>query len=118
MSLSPQNPRTLPAWEKLERCFEDAKGKTLSSWFKDPQRTEKLTFAVGDFSIDLSKNLIDPDITKVFAELANQASIPERASAMVRGEEITPPKGAPSCIPSSGPPGECRAGLWREESTP
>ena len=93
MSLSPQNPRTLPAWEKLERCFEDAKGKTLSSWFKDPQRTEKLTFAVGDFSIDLSKNLIDPEITKVFAELANQASIPERASAMVRGEEINSTEG-------------------------
>ncbi|MBR4399929.1 MAG: glucose-6-phosphate isomerase [Aeriscardovia sp.] len=93
MALSPQSPRHLPAWEKLERYFEDAKGKTLSSWFKDPGRTEKLSFAVGDFNVDLSKNLIDPEITGIFAELANQAGIPERASAMVRGEEINVSEG-------------------------
>lgn len=88
MSPSPQNPKRLPAWEKLERYFEDAKKKTLSSWFEDPSRIEKLSFAVGDFNIDLSKNLIDPEIVQTFAELANQAGIPERASVMVSGEKI------------------------------
>ena len=93
MALSSQNPRLLPAWEKLERRFESIKGKDLSSWFEDPQRTEKLSFAVGDFDVDLSKNLIDSDMTSVFAELATQAGIPERASAMVKGEAINSTEG-------------------------
>lgn len=93
MAFSPQNPRLLPAWEKLERRFESIKGKNLSSWFEEPGRTEKLSFAVGDFNVDLSKNLIDSDMTSIFAELATQAGIPERASAMVRGEAINATEG-------------------------
>ena len=54
----------------------------------DPLRATRLTFEVGDLTVDLSKHLIDEDILAMLIAMANRAGLRERIDSMFTGEHI------------------------------
>ncbi len=79
------------AWAGLINAYSDfqKQGINLRQWFKDdPERTKKLSFTVGDFYIDLSKNLIKPEMLDIFAQLADEIHLDERKEALFTGRHI------------------------------
>lgn len=79
------------AWGELTRAYADfqKQGINLRQWFaENPRRTEDLSFTVGDFYIDLSKNLIQPQMLDTFAQLADEIGLEERKKALFSGGHI------------------------------
>jgi glucose-6-phosphate isomerase len=85
---SPIDPTTTAAWAALSD-HESALRPDLRSWFAaDPGRAERLTFGVGDLTVDLSKNLVTDTTLALLVELAEQVGVTDRFRAMVRGDHI------------------------------
>ena len=87
----PVDATSTKAWAALHQHFDDMQrqGIDLRAWFaKDPQRTEKLSFELGDLYIDLSKNLIQPETLSLLAQLGREVGLEERIEAMFNGEHI------------------------------
>lgn len=79
------------AWADLVKTFGEMKktGINLRQWFNDdPSRVEKLSFTVNDLYFDLSKNLITPEMIKIFAHLAEEVHLHERTEQLFTGEHI------------------------------
>ncbi|MCL1906585.1 MAG: glucose-6-phosphate isomerase [Propionibacteriaceae bacterium] len=77
---------TLPPWHtlaELNRTFNP----DLRGWFDtEPQRVKELTITAGDLYVDLSKNLITPQVRQALVDLASAMDIPTRRDAMFSGE--------------------------------
>ncbi len=85
---SPIDPTTTAAWAALSD-HESSLRPDLRAWFAaDPGRAERLTFGVGDLTVDLSKNLVTDTTLALLVELAEQVGVTERFGAMLRGEHI------------------------------
>lgn len=80
-----------PEWAALQRHFSElnSEGIDLKKWFaEEPNRVEELSFDAGDLHFDLSKNLIQPETLKLFANLAKAVHLEDRRKAMYEGVHI------------------------------
>ena len=90
---SPIDPTTTAAWAAL-LDHESALRPDLRGWFAaDPGRAERLTFGLGDLTVDLSKNLVTDDTLALLVQLAEQVGVADRFAAMLRGEHINVTEG-------------------------
>ncbi|KFI63215.1 glucose-6-phosphate isomerase [Bifidobacterium cuniculi] len=79
------------AWAELQSVYDQmqAEGVDLKKWFaEDENRVEQLSFDAGTLHFDLSKNLIKPEMLKVFAQLADEVKLAERTEQMYTGVHI------------------------------
>jgi len=85
---TPVDPTTTPAWARLRDLHADLQ-PDLRGWFAaDPQRAETFTHPAGHLHVDLSKNLVTPDVVAALLELAEQVGVAGRRDAMFAGEHI------------------------------
>ncbi|KFI68228.1 glucose-6-phosphate isomerase [Bifidobacterium magnum] len=85
-----------PSWAALQHEYDamQAEGIDLKKWFaEDENRVDKLSFDAGTLHFDLSKNLIKPEMLKLFADLAKDVKLDERTKAMYSGEHINNTEG-------------------------
>ncbi|MDO5499213.1 MAG: glucose-6-phosphate isomerase [Propionibacteriaceae bacterium] len=88
MTTTPVDPTTTPAWQTLTSLYADFT-PDLRGWFDaDPARARALTFTAGDLHVDLSKNLLTPEVSRALIDLGEQVGLPERIEAMFGGERI------------------------------
>ncbi|MBQ9680840.1 MAG: glucose-6-phosphate isomerase [Aeriscardovia sp.] len=88
---SPVDATKTRAWAELTQMYTDMhkKGIDLRRWFADePNRARELSFDAGDLRIDLSKNLIQPSMVPIFAQLAEEVHLRERTEDMFAGKHI------------------------------
>ncbi|GAB3799822.1 glucose-6-phosphate isomerase [Humibacter antri] len=85
---APVDPTTTSAWAELE-AHRDAFAPDLRGWFAtDPGRVERLSFALADLHVDLSKNLVTDDTLASLVRLAEQVGVAERFEQMLAGVHI------------------------------
>ncbi|HEV2347957.1 MAG TPA: glucose-6-phosphate isomerase, partial [Actinocrinis sp.] len=78
-----------PQWQALADHREKFGGTHLRELFAaDPQRAAKHTLAVGDLTVDLSKNLVTGETLELLLALARARGVEELRDAMFRGEKI------------------------------
>ena len=88
MPTPPIDPTTTAAWAALSD-HESTLRPDLRGWFAaDPGRAQRLTFGVGDLTVDLSKNLVTDSTLALLVELAEQVDVAGRFGAMLRGDHI------------------------------
>jgi glucose-6-phosphate isomerase len=88
--------RSVPAWGKLERHFEEIRGAHLRDLFgSDPGRGERLAAEGAGLHLDYSKNRVDETTLSLLLELARERGVEERREAMFRGERINVSEGRP-----------------------
>ncbi|MDM8301114.1 glucose-6-phosphate isomerase [Collinsella tanakaei] len=88
---APIDATSTAAWAALRKHYDEmtAAGVDLKGWFAaDPDRVKKLSFDMGEFHIDLSKNLVTDETMKLLVELAREMKIEERRDAMYSGVHI------------------------------
>ncbi|MDO5663134.1 MAG: glucose-6-phosphate isomerase [Brachybacterium sp.] len=84
----PIDPTTTEAWQSLEDQ-EAQLEPDLRAWFAaDPDRAASMTHTAADLFVDLSKNLLTPQIQQLLLQLAEDVGLEERRDAMVAGERI------------------------------
>jgi glucose-6-phosphate isomerase len=82
------DPTTTAAWSKLA-ALKAAMRPDLRGWFAaDPERAATFTRTAGDLYVDLSKNLLTPEVLQALGELADEVGLAERRDAMFSGERI------------------------------
>ncbi len=85
---APVDPTSTSAWSRL-RAARESFTPDLRGWFADDAgRVERLTFALGDLHVDLSKNLVTDEILAALVQLAEQTGVAERWAGMLRGDHI------------------------------
>ncbi len=85
---SPIDATTTSAWQALS-AHESTLTPDLRGWFAaDPQRAQRLTFRLADLHVDLSKNLVTDETLALLVQLAEETAVPQRLTAMLRGEHI------------------------------
>ena len=80
-----------PAWAALQKHYDElnAAGIDLKSWFaSDPERVAKMSFDMGEFHIDLSKNLVTDETLKLLVDLARSVDLEARRDAMYSGVHV------------------------------
>ena len=80
-----------PAWAALQKHYDEmtSAGVDLKGWFAaDPDRVSKLSFDMGEFHIDLSKNLVTDETMKLLVQLARELRVEERRDAMYSGAHV------------------------------
>ncbi len=88
MSSSPIDPTTTDAWQALSD-HESTLRPDLRAWFAaDPDRARRLTFELGDLTVDLSKNLVTDETLALLTRLAAEVGVADRFDAMLRGDHI------------------------------
>jgi glucose-6-phosphate isomerase len=81
--------RERPAWQALERHYEDIRSRHLRELFaEDDTRGERLTAEGAGLFLDYSKNRVTDETLKLLVELAQQSELAERTQAMFSGERI------------------------------
>ncbi|GAA1960969.1 glucose-6-phosphate isomerase [Microbacterium deminutum] len=76
------------AWAQLD-AHRASFTPDLRGWFaQDPDRARRLSLAVADLHVDLSKNLVTDEILASLVLLAEQTGVAERYAAMLAGEHI------------------------------
>ncbi len=88
---APIDATAAPAWAALQKHYEelDAAGIDLKAWFaSDPERVAKMSFDMGEFHIDLSKNLITDETLKLLVDLARAVDLEGRRDAMYSGAHV------------------------------
>ncbi|MEU8896282.1 glucose-6-phosphate isomerase [Nocardia sp. NPDC048505] len=77
------------AWRKLHEHHASVAERHLRELFADdPERGRELTVAVGDLHIDYSKHRVTRETLHLLVQLAEEAGVPRRRDAMLRGEHI------------------------------
>ena len=93
MTRTPVDATTTAAWTALTE-HHAALSPDLRGWFAaDPERAARLTRAVGDLHVDLSKNLVTDETLGLLVQLAGQVGLAERIEAMFSGEHINVTEG-------------------------
>jgi glucose-6-phosphate isomerase len=78
-----------PEWAALAQHAAHQEPTTLRQLFDhEPERAERLTVAVGDLTIDLSKQRVSARTIELLLALAERAGVAARRDAMQRGEHI------------------------------
>lgn len=80
---------TYSAWQKLSEHFQIIKDKTLREFFsEDPERDSKFSLTFENIFLDFSKNRINSETLSLLLELAQEAGVKEKITAMFSGEKI------------------------------
>jgi len=88
VTTAPIDATTTDAWKALG-AHQAALEPDLRGWFvADPERASRLTHAVGDLHVDLSKNLITDETLALLVRLAEKVGLADRLEAMFSGEHI------------------------------
>jgi len=88
------SPRDLQAWQALERHHGEIADTHLRDLFAaDPERGTKLIAEGAGLYLDYSKNRIIEETVGLLADLAAEAGLEERRSAMFGGERINSTEG-------------------------
>jgi glucose-6-phosphate isomerase len=78
-----------PEWAALVQHADVVRATNLRELFaQDEERAARLTFPVGDLTVDLSKQRITPRGLELLLALADRAGVLARRDAMFRGEPI------------------------------
>ncbi len=78
-----------PEWQALAAHHAAMADVHLRELFRDdPARAERLTLAIGDLTIDLSKHRVTHETVELLVALATRAGVRERAEAMFTGAHI------------------------------
>ncbi|HWI42072.1 MAG TPA: glucose-6-phosphate isomerase [Nocardioides sp.] len=83
----PTDPTTTPAWARLTELAKDFQ-PDLRSALADQEWVRRSTLAAGDLHVDLSKNLVTPEIWKALRSLADEVGVATRRDAMFAGRHI------------------------------
>jgi glucose-6-phosphate isomerase len=84
----PVDPTGTEAWTRLEE-ISGRFTPDLARWFaEDPDRVDRMTLDVADLHVDLSKNLVEPEVLDALLALAEEVGVAARREAMFRGEHI------------------------------
>ncbi|MDR6690927.1 glucose-6-phosphate isomerase [Microbacterium sp. 1154] len=85
---APIDPTSTSAWSRLRALREDFT-PDLRGWFAaDADRTSDLTRTLGDLHVDLSKNLVTPEVLDALVALAEETGVRERFADMLRGVHL------------------------------
>jgi glucose-6-phosphate isomerase len=85
---APVDPTTTSAWTRLT-ALRESFDPDLRAWFAaDPGRVDRFTRTVGDLHVDLSKNLVTPEILEALVALADETGVRERFAEMLRGVHL------------------------------
>lgn len=87
MGAAPVDPTATEAWRRLAGLASDFR-PDLRRLLADPEWVARSTVRAGDLRVDLSKNLVTPEIWKALRDLADEVELPARRDAMFRGEHI------------------------------
>jgi glucose-6-phosphate isomerase len=87
--------RASSQWSALEDYRNRTSFELRDLFGDDPDRAERFTYAAGDLVVDLSKHLIDVEVIRLLAELAESSGVPERTRAMFAGERINTTENRP-----------------------
>ncbi len=83
-----------PEWAALVQHADVIRGTNLRQLFAhDPDRSSRLTFSVGNLTVDLSKQRVTPRAVELLLALADRADVVVRRDAMFRGEPINVTEG-------------------------
>ena len=83
---TPVDPTSTRAWARLAELFEEDVDPDLRAWFADdPGRAQRFTRSAGELHVDLSKNLITPEILDGLLQLADECGVLDRGDAMLAG---------------------------------
>ncbi len=78
-----------PAWEALEKHYEQVRSTHLRQLFaEDPTRGKSLTCEAEGVYLDYSKNRVTNDTMRLLVQLARESGLSERMEAMFTGEKI------------------------------
>jgi glucose-6-phosphate isomerase len=81
--------RARPAWQALERHYEEIRTVHLRDLFAaDAGRGERLAAEGAGLYLDYSKNRITDETLRLLLQLAAESGLRERTEAMFRGEQI------------------------------
>ena len=87
-STASHDPRSTDAWARLA-AHATGFDPDLRAWFADdPERAGRLTHALADLHVDLSKNLVDETVLEQLLALAEQTGVAKRRDAMLAGERV------------------------------
>ena len=82
------DPTTTAAWQALSE-HESTLSPDLRGWFAtDPGRAGRLTFGLGELTVDLSKNLVTDETVALLVGLAEEVGVRGRFASMLAGEHI------------------------------
>ncbi|WZH36679.1 MAG: glucose-6-phosphate isomerase [Microbacterium enclense] len=85
---APIDPTSTAAWSRLS-ALRDGFEPDLRGWFAaDDDRARDLSRTVGDLHVDLSKNLVTPDVLDALVALAAETGVRERFAEMLRGAHL------------------------------
>ncbi|WP_436699752.1 glucose-6-phosphate isomerase [Nocardioides sp. BYT-33-1] len=87
MAAAPVDPTTTEAWGRLTELASGFRPDLRRS-LADAEWVTRSTVQAGDLRVDLSKNLVTPEIWKQLQALAAEVGLPARRDAMFRGEHI------------------------------
>ncbi len=81
--------RATSEWKALESIKQGQDALDLRKAFADdPGRVDRLTFSLGDLTVDLSKHLISDEILAGLIGVARAAGLPEQIDSMFEGDHI------------------------------
>lgn len=79
----------LPSWDQLCSLSTSLGRGRISDLFKtDPDRTARFTFSDVGLTLDLSKQLLDPDILTTLCKLAEQSQLTEGIAQLFSAEQV------------------------------
>src|SRR6478735_1575068 len=85
---APIDPTSTSAWSRLT-ALRDGFEPDLRGWFAaDADRAATLTRTMGDLRVDLSKNLVTPEVLEALLALADETGVRERFADMLRGVHL------------------------------
>ncbi|GAA3832143.1 glucose-6-phosphate isomerase [Nocardioides panacisoli] len=83
----PVDPTATDAWQRLSDLAAGYE-PDLRSRLTDPEWVERSSLTAADLFVDLSKNLVTPEVWKALRELAVETEVAARRDAMFGGEHI------------------------------
>ena len=78
-----------PAWNALQRHYEEIRSVHLRMLFADdPRRGERYTAEAAGLYLDYSKHRVTDETVRLLVALAEESDLPARIDAMFRGDKI------------------------------
>ncbi|WGX99405.1 glucose-6-phosphate isomerase [Nocardioides sp. L-11A] len=87
MAAAPVDPTTTEAWRRLAELAAGFR-PDLRRFLADEEWVARSTVQAADLRVDLSKNLVTPEIWKALRALGDEVGLTDRRDAMFRGEHI------------------------------
>ncbi len=85
---APIDPTSTAAWSRLS-ALRDGFQPDLRGWFAaDDDRARTLSREMGDLHVDLSKNLVTPEVLDALLALADETGVQKRFADMLRGAHL------------------------------